>query len=237
MEPRVPGVMLVQTEVHPEPAIGCDNLLRRTDKMEKKNLTKRTLTITCAVFVVLLPFAIALSFSQSEPAQAGPETIQCSAQGTSTQSGQLASLTIRINKYSTAEERKTLIDAFKQSGSKGLYEALKKMPSIGRIEIAGRPGCDLKFIRLLPNSPAGIRKLRIVTDRPIAVAEAWKASTRTMQYNLSALDIELDSSNLQDKSKGVLVPACELVIDKNTKEINIKAYQNPWKLFNFFGVK
>ena len=66
--------------------------------MGKKNPTKRTLTITCAVFVALLRFAIALSFSQSEPARVGPETIQCSAQGTSTQSGQLASLTIRIDK-------------------------------------------------------------------------------------------------------------------------------------------
>jgi len=204
--------------------------------MGKKNPTKRTLTITCAVFVVLLPFAIALSFSQSEPVQAGPETIQCSAQGTSTQSGQLASLTIRINKYSTAEERGTLVEAFQKSGSQGLYDALKAMPSIGRIEIAGRPGCDLKFIRLLPNSPAGIRKIRIATDRPISVVESM-SSARVKDYNLAALDIQLDSSNLKDKSKGTLVPACELKVDKKTKELNIKAYNNPWKLFNFFGVK
>ncbi len=204
--------------------------------MEKKNLTKRTLTITCAVFAVILPFAIALSYSQSEPAQAGPETIQCSAQGTSTQSGQLVSLTIRLEKYSTAEERKALIDAFQKSGSQGLYEAMKSMPSIGRIEIAGRPGCDLKFIRLLPSSRPGIRKIRIATDRPISVVESM-AATRSQSYNLAALDIELDSSNLKDKSKGVLVPACELKVDKKTKELNIRAYNNPWKLFNFFGVK
>ena len=204
--------------------------------MGKKDLTKRTLTIICAVFVVLLPFAIALSFSQSEPAQAGPETIQCSAQGTSTQSGGLTSLTIRINEYSTAEERKGLVEAFQKSGSQGLYNALKKMPSIGRISISGQPGCDLKFIRLLPNSPAGIRKIRIATDRPISVVEAM-SSFRVKEYNLAALDIALDSSNLKDKSTGVLVPACELKVDKKTKELNIKAYNNPWKLFNFFGVK
>jgi hypothetical protein len=204
--------------------------------MGKKNLAKRTLTITCAVFVVLLPLAIALSFSQSEPAQAGPETIQCSAQGTSTQSGALTSITIRINEYSTAEERQALVDAFQKSGSKGLYNALKKMPSIGRISISGQQGCDLKFIRLLPNSPAGLRKIRIVADRPITVVESMSHS-RSLDYNLSLLDIELDSSDLKLKSKGVLVPACELKIDKKTKELNVKAYQNPWKLFNFFGVK
>ena len=204
--------------------------------MDKKNQTKRTLTITCAVISVLLPLAIALSFSQSTPEQAGPETIQCSAQGTSTQSGQLTSITIRINKYSTAEERKALIEAFQKSGSQGLYNALKKMPSIGRISISGRQGYDLKFIRLLPNSPAGIRKIRIATDRAISVVESMQSS-RSLDYNLSALDIELDSNNLKDKSTGVLVPACELVVDKKTNELTIKAYQNPWKLFNFFGVK
>ena len=113
---------------------------------------------------------------------------------------------------------------------------MKALPSIGRIEIAGRPGCDLKFIRLLPNSPAGIRKIRIATDRPISVVESMAAS-RSQSYNLATIDIELDSSNLKDKSKGVLVPACELKVDKKTKELNIKAYNNPWKLFNFFGVK
>jgi hypothetical protein len=204
--------------------------------MGKKNQTKRTFTITCAVFAVLLPFAIALSFSQSEPAQEGPESIQCTAQGTSTQSGSITSLTIRINKYSTAEERQTLIAAFQKSGSQGLYDALKKMPSIGRISISGQPGCDLKFIRLLPNSPAGIRKIRIATDRPISVVESM-SHARVLDYNLAALDIELDSSNLKEKSKGVLIPACELKVDKKTKELNIKAYNNPWKLFNFFGVK
>jgi hypothetical protein len=205
--------------------------------MEKKRLIKETIMKTGAVFAVLFLLAGVFSFSQGTPEQTGPETIQCSAQGTSTQSGGLTSITIRINKYSTAEEREALVAAFKASGSSGLYNALKKLPSIGRISISGKPGCDLKFIRLLPNSPQGIRKLRIVTDRPILVAEKFAASTRTMDYSLSALDIELNSSNLKDKSTGVLIPACELKVDKKTKEIKINAYQNPWKLFNFFGVK
>ena len=169
--------------------------------MGKKNQTRRALTISCAVFAVLLPFAIALSFSQSEPAQEGPESIQCTAQGTSTQSGSITSLTIRINKYSTAEERKALIEAFQKSGSQGLYEALKKMPSIGRISISGQPGCDLKFVRLLPNSPAGIRKIRIVTDRPISVVESM-SHVRSLDYNLAALDIELELEQFERKKQG-----------------------------------
>jgi len=49
-----------------------------------------------------------------------------------------------------------------------------------------------------------------------------------MDYDLSAL--ELDLSNQKGKSSGVLVPACQFIIDKRTKELTIENYQNPWRL-------
>jgi hypothetical protein len=51
-----------------------------------------------------------------------------------------------------------------------------------------------------------------------------------MDFNLSAL--ELDLSNDKGKSSGILLPACQFVIDKRTKELTIENYQNPWKLFD-----
>lgn len=192
--------------------------------------------IPCCAAVAVLLFACCLSFSQGNiPAQ--PKVIECSTQGTSTQSDKLQSITIRINGYSTDEERTSLIKAYDEKGSEGLYSALKKMPSKGRVSLSGTNGFDLKFVRLLPESSKGILKIRLVTDRPIAAAEHLKASTRTMDYNLAAIEVNLDSANVQDKSTGILLPACEFVIDKTTRELNIKTYQNPWKLFNFFGVK
>ena len=53
---------------------------------------------------------------------------------------------------------------------------------------------------------------------------------RSMDYNLSAL--ELDISNVKDKSTGVLRPACQVKINKKTNELEIENYQNPWKLQN-----
>jgi len=89
----------------------------------------------------------------------------------------------------------------------------------------------------MPDSTAGTRKLRIVTDRPIAVAEHLRANAHTMPHSITALDVTLDMSDIEKKSTGILLPACELLIDKKTKEVSIESYQNPWKLFNFFGYK
>jgi len=195
---------------------------------------KQSVMTFCAAIAVLLLLAGSLGFSQV-PAQ--PKVIECSTQGTSTQSDKLQSIVIRISGYSTDEERAGLFTAYDEGGSQGLYNALKKMPSKGRVSLTGTNGFDLKFVRLMPESSKGVRKIRLVTDRPIAAVEHARASTRTMDYNLSAIEVNLDTADVQGKSTGILLPACEFVIDKNTRELNIKAYQNPWKLFNFYGVK
>ena len=193
--------------------------------------------MTGTVVAGLLLFACVFSFSQGDPAALKPLTLQCSAQGTSTQSGGLTSITIRINEYSTDQDRQALVGAFKEAGSPGLTAALKKLPAKGRVSISGTPGYDLRFIRVMPGSPAGTRKLRLVTDRPIAVAEHLRANAQTMPHSITALEVTLDMSDVEKKSTGILLPAIELVVDKKNNEITIQNYQNPWKLFNFFGYK
>jgi hypothetical protein len=154
-----------------------------------------------------------------------PEEYQAQAMGESTQMGRTFNVTIHVEEYSTPEERQILVDAFEKAGSKGLYNALNKMKSKGRIAITGTLGYDVSFARKLP-SPNGT-KIRVLTNRPITFGEAWTDS-RSMDYNLSAL--ELDLSSEKNKSTGTLLPACEFVIDKKTKELEIQNYQNPWKL-------
>jgi hypothetical protein len=39
-------------------------------------------------------------------------------------------------------------------------------------------------------------------------------------------------STEKGKSTGVLLPACKFKIDKKTKELEVEAFQNPWKLTN-----
>jgi hypothetical protein len=117
------------------------------------------------------------------------------------------SATINIEQYSTAEKQQVLIDAFQQAGSEGLFNALEKMHAKGRVAITGTLGYDISFVRKIPTADG--YKIRVLTNRPIAIGEAW-VNGRTMDYNLSAF--EMDVSNEKGKSTGVLLPACKFKI-------------------------
>jgi hypothetical protein len=43
-----------------------------------------------------------------------------------------------------------LVEAFQQAGSEGLFDALEKMRSKGRIAITGTLGYEVSFVRKIP---------------------------------------------------------------------------------------
>jgi len=155
------------------------------------------------------------------------ETIDATAMGTSTQLGQNVSVKVTIYEFSTDEDRKILIDAFKKGQNQGLVNALTKMKSVGRIAITGTLGYDLSYIRLVP-TPTG-RKIRFVTNRVLRFGEAYY-NTQTTAFNLTAGEIEINDSD-KDKSAGVLFPAAQLVINKEG-QLEFQLNKNPWKLVN-----
>jgi hypothetical protein len=178
--------------------------------------------VAIACLIVLLSLSSAAQ--EDKPIR---EVYQAQAMGQNTQFGQTFNVTINIERYSTPEERQVLVEAFQQAGSEGLFNALEKMRSKGRIAITGTLGYDISFVRRIPTDNG--YKIRILTNRPIRFGEAW-VNGRSTDYNLSAL--ELDLSNEKDKSTGVLLPACQFKINKKTNELEIENYQNPWKLQN-----
>ena len=155
------------------------------------------------------------------------ETIDATAMGTSTQSGQNVNVKVSIYEYSTEEDRQILIDAFKKGQNQGLVNALTKMKAVGRIAITGTIGYDLSFIRLIP-TPTG-RKIRFVTNRLLRFGEVY-ANSQTTAYNLTAGEIEINDTD-KDKSAGVLYPAAQLVINKEG-QLEFQLNKNPWKLVN-----
>jgi hypothetical protein len=174
------------------------------------------------LFGLVLPLSTFHSQAQEKPVV---EEYQAQAMGQGTQMGQTFNVTVRIEDYSTADDRQVLVEAFQKSGSQGLYNALNKMKSHGHIAITGTLGYDISFARKLPTATG--TKIRVLTNRPITFGEAWTDS-RSMDYNLSAL--ELDLSEERNKSTGILLPACQFTINKKTNELEIDNYQNPWKL-------
>jgi len=189
-----------------------------------RNAKKSILGVAALAGLAVFLMAGSRGAAQDKPRN---EVFQAQAMGQSTQMGKTFSVTVHITEYSSPEERQALVEAFDSAGSEGLFNALEKMPSKGRIAMTGTLGYDISFIRKIPTE--GGFKVRILTNRPIRIGEAW-ANGRTRDYNLSAL--EFDISNDKDKSTGVLLPACMFKVDKKTNEVIVEAYQNPWKLVN-----
>jgi hypothetical protein len=179
--------------------------------------TKLRLAAALVVLVALAVFALAQ----------GRETYQATARGTGTQMGQMFSVNIIIEQYSSEEDRQLIVAAFERGGTKELSDVLEKMPSKGRIAITGTTGNEIAFVRLIPTANGG-KRIRILTTRPIRMPETRNA-TRSADYDLSA--VEMDLSGAKD-AKSILLPACQLKVDKNSGEIQIEAYQNPWELVN-----
>jgi hypothetical protein len=189
-------------------------IIRRTfesggDDMQKVTKTSLPGVVAIACFVALLSF-----HSAAQEEQTVREVYQAQAMGQGTQFGQTFNVTINIERYSTPEERQVLVEAFQQAGSEGLFNALEKMRSKGRMAITGTLGYDISFVRKIPTDTG--YKIRILTNRPIRFGEPW-VSGRSMDYNLSAL--ELDMSSEKDKSTGVSLPACQFKINKKTNEL------------------
>ena len=157
----------------------------------------------------------------------GRMTIQATAMGTSTQLGKVYNLNITIEQFSTPDDRKVLIDAFKRSGQDGLVSVLEDMKPKGRVRFAsGGVGNDIKYIIELPSEKG--RRLRLVTDRNIAFGELYQG-TRSRDYSVGAIELELTPDG---KGSGTVLPACKLTVDKKKQQVEIETYQNPWKLSN-----
>lgn len=177
--------------------------------------------------IAIIGSIVILLVSHLQAAAQKSQVIQATAMGTSTQLGRVVNVDLRINEYSTIDERNALLQAFQEKGSEGLANALDKMKAKGRIAITGTLGFDVNFIRSI-DMPDGTRMIRFVTDRPITFGEAW-SSSRSMDYTLSMGEIII--SKEKGKSTGKLFPVAKFTLDKE-KELTIETFQNPWNLTN-----
>jgi hypothetical protein len=177
------------------------------------------------LMIGLVAAAFATSaISDSEPK---PETIQAQVFGTTTMAGRNFGITIIIEGYSTPAEQKTLIDAFTKGGNEKLVDALSRMKSKGRIRLSsGGVGYQIAYIRSI-ETPNG-RTIRLITDRPINIAEAM-FSSRSADYDISLIELHL--SNDKSKSTGNLVAGGRFRVDKKKQQIEFESYHaTPWRL-------
>jgi len=133
-----------------------------------QNAKKSILAVAGVAGLALFLMASFRGVAQDKPKR---EVFQAQAMGTQTQMGKTFGVTVNIGEYSSPEERQVLVEAFDKAGSEGLFNALEKMPSKGRIAITSTLGYDISFIRKIPTDDGF--KIRILTNRPIRIGEAW----------------------------------------------------------------
>jgi hypothetical protein len=144
--------------------------------------------------------------------------------------GKAGTIDIAIERWSTDEERASLIDllagaSFKAHGQDRLLKALQKItPRVGYIRTANSLGWDIQYARehVLPD---GIRQIVIATDKPVSFLAAARNS-RSMDYPFSFVEMRMKPN---DKGEGRLLVAT--AVDVKNGRLELENYgQEPVRL-------
>lgn len=151
--------------------------------------------------------------------------------------GANAVVEIRIDRWSTEEERRHLIDTMLEKNADALLRELQKTPSHGRFSIPGLRGSDPHQLRLGHDlhytwqtaQPDGGRRIVIATDRYIGFGEA-RNQPRTIDYPFTLFEIRVDKSG---KGQGKMAVATKIEFDKKKNTIELENYASePVRLNN-----
>lgn len=148
---------------------------------------------------------------------------------------------IRINSWSSAEERKRLIETMIEKNADALLRELQKTPSHGRFSIPGHTGPDPHQLRLgydlhytwQTPQPDGGRRIVIATDRYIGFAEA-RNQPRTVDYPFTLFEIRVDKNG---EGQGKMAVATKITFDKKKNQIELENYSSEPVRLNEVKVK
>jgi hypothetical protein len=142
--------------------------------------------------------------------------------------GAAAMVRIRIERWSSADERNSLINTLLTKTSNDLLKELSKTKSTGRFSIPGLQGPDPHELRLGHDLhyawqtplPDGGRRIVIATDRYIGYWEA-RDQPRSIDYPFTFFEIHVNKAG---EGEGKMAVATKLTVNKETKSIELENY-------------
>ena len=197
----------------------------------------RTLLLSGVVMTLGLLPATAGAQTNDEKLEISAFAINMGTIGT----GANAMVDIKIDRWSTAQEREQLITTMLEKGSKALLAELQKAPVKGRFRIPGKQGPDpyqlglghdLRYAWQSP-LPEGGQRIVIATDRYIGFQEA-RNNSRTMDYPFTFIEIRV---NKDGEGEGKMAVATKISFDKKTKTIELENYSSEPVRLNALKVK
>jgi hypothetical protein len=129
-------------------------------------------------------------------------------------------LQITLDRFSSSEERATLVAAFKEGGQNALLRALQRVNErVGSIRKPGSLGWDLRFAYREVNDD-GTSRIIIATDRRI---EFWEARNRprVSDFPFTLLEIHLDKAG---SGEGRMAVAARVSTARDGETIVIENY-------------
>ena len=143
---------------------------------------------------------------------------------------------IRIEKWSTEQEREMLISTFLEKGQDQLLRALQKAPVKGRIRMPNRTGPDpnqtrlgwnLRYAAYAPGEDGG-HQIMVATDRYMSFAEV-RNQPRTVDYPFTFAQLRL---NKDGEGEGKMPVAVQLQFDKKKNQVIVENYSTePVRLY------
>ncbi len=136
-----------------------------------------------------------------------------------------AQLAIRIERWSTDEERDALLAIVKKQESnvasmnQELLRALQRLPRVGHIRESTTLAWDLRFARQAPLEEGG-RRIVLATDRPMPHWEV-RERPRSFDYPFSVIEMHLDKEN---RGEGKLLMDTRIFIEPRTNDLVLEHY-------------
>jgi len=136
-------------------------------------------------------------------------------------------LQIAIERWTTDEERKKLVDTLVEKGGEKLLDAVQDIkPRAGFIRTNTSLGWDIQYARR-QELPSGGSRIVFATDRPMSFYEV-RNNNRSSEYEFMLCEIHLGPDG---KGEGKLAAGAKISYDKDKKQVEIENYgQEPVRL-------
>lgn len=121
---------------------------------------------------------------------------------------------MRVTRWSTEAERRTLAATLLKTGGNDLLDQLREQKSVGTIRTPDSLGYDLRYAHQEPGEDGG-RRIVIATDRPISF---WEAANRprTSDYPFTVIQMQIDKNG---EGRGTMSFATKIIARGNTIEL------------------
>jgi hypothetical protein len=173
----------------------------------------------------------ALALFASSPPQDPPAPLHLTAWAVNMSNigiGSNAVVDITIERWSTDDERQTLIATFLEKGPEKLLGALQKLKRVGYIRLPNSLGYDLHFARQVALDEGG-SKIVIATDRRIGFQEA-RAQPRSIDYPFTLIEIRLTP---EGSGEGKMSLATKISFNRKQNVVELENYASePVRLQN-----